>query len=198
MYEPNKGATDIQCLSFQALEAIVGEQAVASHLQQVESIFFAASNTQAFGSSAERDAFKARWLGQYLINNPRETFVAISSSAGQDSPEVVGYLIGDLADPAVNPRYAAMGYLADFANQCDAYPAHLHINMHAAYRNFGIGARLVNLFVNHAAAAGVPGVHVTTNPGSRHVRFYERCGFVERGRTLWRGHGVVLLARRLS
>ena len=66
------------------------------------------------------------------------------------------------------------------------FPAHLHINLAAAFRSQGIGAQLIEAFAGHAKRAGAPGMHAVTGKGMRNVRFYIRCGFTERATALER------------
>ena len=161
-------------------------------LAQVEAIFFEASaNPPARGP--ERDAFRERWLGRYLQG---ETDVLLVALAGEDT--VAGYLVGALADPAQQERFADIGYFrADFAGLTRRFPAHLHINLAPRFRNQGIGAKLIEAFAEIATQAGAPGLHVVTGRAMRNVRFYERCGFVERGSTRRSGRELVFLGRQL-
>lgn len=58
------------------------------------------------------------------------------------------------------------------------YPAHLHVNLDARFRQQGIGQRLVERFLAQARSAGVAGVCAgvrAENAGAR--RFFERLGF---------------------
>jgi GNAT superfamily N-acetyltransferase len=157
---------------------------------QVEAIFFEASS-RTFEQGPEREAFLERWLGRYLGGD--EVFLAL---AGKDA--VAGYLVGALQNPAGQARFDDIGYFkAAFADLCRQYPAHLHINLAPAFRSRGIGARLMEAFAARARAAGAPGMHVVTGSGLRNVRFYQRCGFAERGATTWNGRPIVFLARGL-
>ena len=161
-------------------------------LAQVEAIFFEASaNPPAAGP--ERDDFRERWLGRYLQH---ETDVLLVALAGEDT--VAGYLVGALADPALQARFADIGYFrADFAGLTRRFPAHLHINLARHFRSQGIGARLIEAFAEIARQAGAQGLHVVTGRAMRNVRFYQRCGFVERGSTMWNGRELVFLGRHL-
>jgi GNAT superfamily N-acetyltransferase len=76
--------------------------------------------------------------------------------------------------------------------------AHLHVNLAPAFRNRGLGARLIEAFAARAAAAGAQGVHVVTARSARNVRFYLRCGFAELGASPWNGREAVFLARALG
>jgi GNAT superfamily N-acetyltransferase len=164
--------------------------------RQVEAIFFEAS-ARSFGPGPEREAFRERWLGRYLRGAGDIALVALAGLSGGE--EVAGYLVGAVEDPARQERFADLGYFrADFRPLTARYPAHLHINLAPAYRSRGLGARLIEAFAARAAAAGAAGMHVVTGAGMRNVRFYERCGFAERGRTSWNGHEIVFLARALQ
>jgi GNAT superfamily N-acetyltransferase len=159
---------------------------------QVEAIFFEASG-RTFAPGPERDAFRERWLGRYLDSGGDEVFLAL---VGGDT--VAGYLVGCLHDPAGQARFDDIGYFrADFAQLTRRYPAHLHINLAPAFRSRGIGARQIEAFAAAARAAGAPGMHVITGEGTRNIRFDQRCGFAEVGRTTWNGRPLVFLARSL-
>jgi GNAT superfamily N-acetyltransferase len=160
---------------------------------QVDTIFFEAS-CRTFEPGRERDAFHERWLGRYLHSGSDEVFLALTREH-----TVAGYLVGDVEDPARQARFDDIGYFrAEFASLCRLYPAHLHINLAPAFRSHGIGARLIETFAEKAHAAGAPGMHAVTGEGMRNVRFYQRCGFTERGRTIWNGRPIVFLGRELE
>ena len=89
-------------------------------------------------------------------------------------------------------------FLAGFGALTARYPAQLHINLDAAWRGRGIGAKLVDAFAEMAAAAGAPGVHVVTARGMRNVGFYVANGFLERGAISIDGRELLLLGRDLD
>ena len=66
-----------------------------------------------------------------------------------------------------------------------------------AYRNRGIGARLIKAFGYLARGAGVRGMHIITGADMRNVGFYRRCGFVEQGRVARGARTLVFLGRDL-
>jgi GNAT superfamily N-acetyltransferase len=164
----------------------------ASLMPALDDIFFAASATQSFASAAERTAFRERWLGRYLAHEPQWAYVARDANG-----VVAGYLVGSVEDPRRSGRYGDVGYFLDFANLTESYPAHLHVNLAADYRNRGIGGDLIDAFAGDAARTGAAGMHVVTGAKSRNVRFYERNGFRELGRATYNAHEVVFLGRRL-
>lgn len=140
---------------------------------EIDAIFFEASNTQSFESDAARSAFRERWLGRYLRNNPQFAYLAFSAAR-----EVVGYLVGAIEN-AAQGRTAEDGDIAAFGDVKQRYPAHLHINMAPAYRGAGIGSRLIDTFIVDVKRAGAAGVHVITSAASANVPFYNRNGFSE-------------------
>jgi GNAT superfamily N-acetyltransferase len=158
----------------------------------LDAIFYESSARTDFPSREARTAFRELWLGQYLTHDEHETFVALD-----DAGTVAGYIVGSLADPAGQARYATLGYFAHFAHLTCAYPAHLHINVAAQYRSDGIGARLLAAFVDHIRARSAPGVHVVTGQGMRNVGFYLANGFLQLDTAPWNGRTVVMLGRKL-
>jgi GNAT superfamily N-acetyltransferase len=158
----------------------------------IDAIFFEASGTKSFASMAERRAFRERWLGRYLADEPQWAYLAMDAGGA-----VAGYLVGSLNDPARSERFADIGYFKDFAPLTLEYPAHLHVNLAPSYRNRGIGARLMEAFAADAARAGAKGMHVVTGADARNVGFYKRNGFRELARAKAGAREVVFLARRL-
>jgi ribosomal protein S18 acetylase RimI-like enzyme len=149
---------------------------------EIDAIFFEASNTKSFESDAARADFRERWLGRYLKSEPQFAYLALAAST-----EVVGYLVGSLDDPEPDERFR------DLAKR---FPAHLHVNLAPAFRGLGLGSRLIDTFVADAKQTGAPGVHVVTNATSANVRFYNRNGFFEAGRA-GPNKELVFLGRRL-
>ena len=152
-------------------------------VDQLDAIFFEASNTKSFASETARAAFRERWLGRYLARHPRWAYVALASDG-----TLAGYLVGALDEGSG---------VDDFAQAEQDFPAHLHVNLAPPYRSRGIGADLIEAFSAEVLKAGAKGVHVVTSADARNVRFYERVGFRERARTTVNGRDLVLLGRRL-
>jgi GNAT superfamily N-acetyltransferase len=173
-----------------AIRRMDGGSLLADLAAQVDAIFFEASG-RSFASADERAAFRQRWLGRYLQGG---TDVVLLAQDGAGA--VAGYLVGALEDPAGQERFADIGYFRTaFRALCIRYPAHLHINLAPAFRNCGIGSRLIAAFAGCAARAGAPGMHVVTARSARNVRFYTRCGFAEVGATCWNGRDLVFLGK---
>jgi GNAT superfamily N-acetyltransferase len=159
---------------------------------QVEAIFWETS-ARTFTPGPERDAFRERWLGRYMMGGCDLVLLALFGEK-----TVAGYLVGALENPAEQPRFADIGYFrSDFADLARRFPAHLHINLAPTFRSQGIGARLIETFAGHAKRAGAPGMHVVTGKDMRNVRFYLRCGFNERAIALSNGRKIVFLGREL-
>lgn len=157
----------------------------------IEAIFFESSG-RSFASEPDRLAFRDLWLGQFLERDRDHVFVALAPGG-----HVAGYLIGCWENPAQSARFAGLTYFRDFEQACHSYPGHLHINLDTAYRNRGIGVRLIDAFAGRASAAGIPGIHVVTGASARNARFYERCGFRRIAATTWNDREVVFLGRSL-
>jgi GNAT superfamily N-acetyltransferase len=156
----------------------------------IDVIFFESSNTKTFADEAERTAFRERWLGRYLRREPQWAYLAIASDGS-----VAGYLVGSIGHPA---RIEDAGSFQDFAPFMADYPAHLHVNLAAGFRNRGIGRDLIAAFAADAARASAHGMHVVTAAGARNVGFYERAEFRLLARTLAGGRELVLLGRKLG
>jgi GNAT superfamily N-acetyltransferase len=160
--------------------------------EQVEAIFWQTAR-RSLPPGPERDAFRERWLGRYMQGGSDVVLLALAGRG-----VVAGYLVGALEDPARQPRFDDIAYFrSDFAHLTARFPAHLHINVDARFRSMGVGARLIETFAQHAGDAGAPGIHVVTGKGMRNVRFYSRCGFVERAVASWNGSEIVFLGREI-
>jgi ribosomal protein S18 acetylase RimI-like enzyme len=153
-------------------------------LEQLDAIFFEASNTKTFASEETRATFRERWFGRYLSQHPQWAYVAFT-----DDGQVAGYLVGALDEASA---------VDAFASAAREFPAHLHVNLAPAFRNLGIGRELIAAFGADAGQAGAKGMHVVTSADARNVRFYTRAGFSERARTTVNGSELVFLGRPLE
>jgi ribosomal protein S18 acetylase RimI-like enzyme len=72
----------------------------------------------------------------------------------------------------------------------ERYPAHLHVNVSAAWRGKGLGAALLQTFLQQLREGGVPGVHLnTTSANEAACALYEKLGFQllqSRAMAMWR------------
>ncbi len=161
-------------------------------IEQLDLVFFSSSAKQTFASVDEKAEFRERWLGRYLQHFPQYALVALD-----ERRRVVGYVIGSMSDPARDPLFADIPVLQAFSALTPRYPAQLHVNLDAAWRGQGVGARLVGAFADMARETGAPGVHVVTARGMRNVGFYLANEFVERGATVIDGRELLFLGRDL-
>jgi ribosomal protein S18 acetylase RimI-like enzyme len=79
----------------------------------------------------------------------------------------------------------------------DIYPAHLHINVEAAWRGYKLGQRLMEAYLGQLRGLGIPGVYLdTTSLNEAACRLYEKMGFhlldarPDRFWAKWFGHPV--------
>jgi GNAT superfamily N-acetyltransferase len=159
-------------------------------ISDLDRIFFSSSATQTFESEREKVEFRERWLGRYLKYFPDCTVLALDRER-----RAIGYVIGSLDDPATDPLFADLPFLAAFAALTARYPAQLHINIDEAWRGRGIGAALIGAFADLASEAGAPGIHAVTSRGMRNIGFYLANGFEERGATVMNDRELVFLGR---
>ena len=146
----------------------------ASHLGEIDKIFFVSSAKQDFSSSQEKDSFRERSLGRYIANHRKSFFVALD-----ESDRAVGYLAGCLKDPTQLAHFRDIEYFQTISDICRDYPAHLHVNVAPQCRNHGLGAALVERFALWARLHSVEGIHLVTSSTSRSIPFYRRSGFRE-------------------
>lgn len=159
----------------------------------LDAVFFAASSLKSFASEAARAQFRHRWFGRYLDHDPDFAYIAMTPGG-----DVAGYLVGALDDPALAARFSDIPYFADFKHLTAKFPAHLHVNLAASARGFGVGTALVQRFIEDARRAGAPGVHVVTSQGARNVGFYVRNGLAQAGVAGEPPAARVFLAQRLA
>ncbi len=160
--------------------------------RELDGIFFMSSARQTFADTAEKAAFRERWLGRYLRHFPQLALVALTPER-----RMVGYLVGSLQDPARDPVFADLAFFHRFRDLTARYPAQLHVNLDADWRGRGIGARLVDTFADMARAGSAPGVHVVTARSMRNVGFYLANRFLERGAVVIDGRELLFLGRDL-
>ncbi|MGH1418669.1 MAG: GNAT family N-acetyltransferase [Hyphomicrobiaceae bacterium] len=178
--------------------SIVCVDSVADRLEiseDLDPIFFSASATQSFPSESVKAEFRERWLGRYLTFPADRLYVAKDLGHGG---RVAGYLVGCFQDPAIGSRFDDIGYFRVLKALTAAYPAHLHINFDRAYRNRGLGGKLIDAFASDCVEHGCLGVHVVTGAQSLSRPFYARNGFDHVHQFDWSGQSSVFLGRKLS
>lgn len=171
------------------LEALAAELAP---WPMIEEIFYRSSAVKEFANLHAKRAFFERWIGYYRDFEAERLLLALMPGG-----QVVGYLTGCADSGSAAKLYQDIPYYGLFEDHFEAYPAHLHVNCHPAFRNRGIGSRLVQAFTEAASREGVGGVHVVTEPQARNVAFYRRCGFFYAVTRRWHGRELLLLGQRL-
>ncbi|MBI4570139.1 MAG: GNAT family N-acetyltransferase [Planctomycetes bacterium] len=153
----------------------------------------------------DAESFADMWTGYYTDYEPESCFVAEAQG------RVAGYLVGCLdtakaADPAAvclshvgrrglvfRPGTAGFlwrsawdtvrdrrGYAGRFLDA--RWPAHLHMNLLPEARGGGLGRALMDAFIEHVAAAGVPGIHLETlAENTWAIAFFRAMGFTAFG-----------------
>jgi len=160
--------------------------------REAEAIFWESAATQSFAGQAARAAYRDLWFGRYLDQCASALFIALGSAG-----EVRGYLAGSMisnASPLPGPDYYRLFSGALLA----AYPAHLHVNVKAGWRNAGVGGELVRAFTRHCEAQGSPGLHAVTRAGSPAAAFFTKCGLEPLASAHWHGHDIAFLGRQLN
>ncbi|MEZ5773721.1 MAG: GNAT family N-acetyltransferase [Hyphomicrobiaceae bacterium] len=160
---------------------------------EIDAIFFESAGARSFQSSAEREAFRHRWLDRYVYRYSDDCFVALSP---EGTP--VGYLAGCTENAAELPRFLDIPYFRVFADVAATYPAHLHVNIARSYQRQGIGRRLITAFAEHCRRLGRPGFHVVTAADADNLRFYRRCKLKEVATRTVNGRQLSFLGRRLQ
>jgi ribosomal protein S18 acetylase RimI-like enzyme len=178
----------------------------------------------------DRTLFRLVNVEGYLRFQASNAFVAVDETDGS----IVGYIIGTADSHAYERlfkrrmywRIAARAFLVSWWRHpesfrqilswaftysepatpfFDEYPAHLHINVLPDYQRYGIGGRLIGLFVARMTELGVTGIHLgTSNRNAKALPFYAKHGFtvlVEKPGIFWRGvegHVSVILGKRIG
>ena len=178
-------------------------QAVISQtLRPLRWIIVSDGSTDATDDIVKRYAARHDWIELYRMPERKERHfggkVACVKAGYERLKELPWDVIGSLDDPAKDPLFSDLAFMADFAPLTARYPAQLHVNLDADWRGRGIGSRLVAAFAEAAQRAGCPGVHVVTARGMRNVGFYLANGFRERGATVIDGKELLFLGRDLA
>lgn len=164
----------------------------ATHLDEINNIFFESSAQRNFSSLDEKESFRNRSLGRYITSHINSFFVALDETGS-----VVGYLAGCLENPTNLDHFSDIAYFKDIVDLCERYPAHFHINLTGNYRNRGLGRQLVERFVEYATLHSIEGIHIVTSTYSRSVPFYKRNGFSELRTFPWNSGVAICMGRTL-
>ncbi|ANJ28743.1 GNAT family N-acetyltransferase [Agromyces aureus] len=110
------------------------------------------------------DWWKREWTPGFVSRHPHP---------GPDTGSSPKFTEQELLDAGRKPERMLIAGL-------DAYPAHLHIDLLPELQGQGFGRRLIDTLRDALAERGVPGLHLSMDPGNVGARaFYDRLGFVE-------------------
>ena len=158
-----------------------------------------AAGGDARGRHSTDDLLGDLFAGPYLALEPELAFVL------DDGGQAVGYVLGTADTAAFVAHYAAgwVPYLTarypephaasdrdlldgglhperGLRPELTAYPAHLHIDLLPHAQGRGAGRQLIGTFLDAAAQAGAPAVHLGMDPANARARgFYDHLGFEE-------------------
>lgn len=146
----------------------------ASHLKQIEEIFFLSSSRTTFSSETDKKNFFHLWIDYYLEIQKEQVWLWVNPTTNA----VSAYLMGCFDSQAALSFYAdrLLSYSL-FQDLFTKFPAHLHINSHPLTRGQGLGMKLIDHFKQQCVLHRCVGLHIVTSPQARNVSFYRRCGF---------------------
>lgn len=143
--------------------------------EQVRAIFFSTTTRQHFSDDLERNSFFENWTSYYFDKYPEHFYFAYLKNKPN---EILGYLSGCTdsfeALSFFNDRISSYKIFSEFFLK---YPAHLHINCDPKSQGLGIGAKLVEVFLQDLKLKNIKGIHIVTSGESRNISFYKRLGF---------------------
>jgi GNAT superfamily N-acetyltransferase len=160
----------------------------AGAINAAEAVFWESASTKNFTDEAARSGYRELWFSRYLRHAAGQFLLAVAAEG-----EVIGYLAGALISD--KPPLSGPDYYPLFPPELiQRFPAHLHVNVRADRRGTGIGAALVQAFIEHCHAENSPGLHAVTRAGSRSAAFFRKCGLAPDGEAVWRGRRLSFLA----
>jgi ribosomal protein S18 acetylase RimI-like enzyme len=192
-----------------------------------QAVFRIGADTAFFGAPIEaymddRNAFLDAFYAYYTDLEPEHTWVACANRevvgflAGcvdthihdwQIQRVIVPRLVGNFLRGRYHFGKRSIRYFGgllegllrrEFTNvDLEVYPAHLHINVDAAWRGHKLGQRLMEAYLRQLRSLGIPGVYLdTTSLNEIACRLYEKMGFrlldarLDRFWAKWFGHPV--------
>jgi hypothetical protein len=99
----------------------------------IETISFAAAGWT-FASEREREAFRERWLGRYLVHFPEHVILALDRHG-----DVVGYIVGAHTDPAQDRLFSDVRFFSGLCGGNKAFsstPAYQRRARVSRFRNW--------------------------------------------------------------
>ncbi|MCT4642673.1 MAG: GNAT family N-acetyltransferase [Bacteriovoracaceae bacterium] len=142
-----------------------------SYYEQVCEIFFETSSVKTFSSLEQKDAFRKKYLDDYLNRFEEFCFVALKDN------QVIGYVICCPMTILDKNLLSVFSYYEDKEEFVAQYPAHLHINLSAHARGMGLGAKLMYFLFSKLKKNGVNALHVFTNSKHPSFNFYLKYKF---------------------
>ena len=164
----------------------------APALTALREIFFESSSRTVFSSESERGGFFRRWTAFYVEQCPGDVWLWRDSGG-----DFAGYLTGCRSSAEAGPLFTDVPGYAVFQSGFVDFPAHFHVNCRADRRGLGLGARLVECFIEDCRDAGLAGVHLVTAPEARNVGFYQRLGFTVRQSRPFGSRSLLFMGRCL-
>lgn len=160
---------------------------------KIREIFFLSADPKNISDDqAKNDAFFTKWTGYYFSYEPEWILLA------WDGPKLLGYMmIGSNSRKALayydskNPSYRL------FADQFEAYPAHLHMNFHPSARGQGTGSFLIEDACARLKKKNIKGLHLITSPDQRNVGFYRKNAFDFELKREWKGYPLLFMGRKI-
>ncbi len=171
-------------------------------------VFCIAADTAYFGEPVEafledRNVFLDAFYAYYTDLEPEHAWVACAdgevvgfltgcTDGHLHQKGMAGVIVPRMAGKLVRGRYRlgkkTCAYLAGLLGNLLSgaslhtdeaqYPAHLHVNLAAAWRGHGLGKRLIEAYLGQLQSLGVCGVHLhTTSRNEAACRMYENAGF---------------------
>jgi GNAT superfamily N-acetyltransferase len=168
------------------IEIICGKDTGLFNLKSVEEIFFEASHKKEFSSEASKKSFFHLWCGQYLENFPEHFLLAKKENV------ILGYCCAHPDSVKALADFKVPGQ-SIFIEQFSEFPVHLHINCHEKSRGMGVG----RLLIEAQAKRFRIGMHIVTDPKADNYGFYKALGFKHEVESSFKGHGLLLMGRKL-
>ena len=140
-----------------------------------------------FSSEEARAKFLYKYFTMY-----HEKFTEFSLFAKRGN-QVLGYCLG--APITDSSFYSEQPHLEIFNDLYEAFPAHLHINLHPDSQSLGIGKLLIEKWEELAKNHGAVGMHIMTGVDARNKSFYLRQGFDHEIVRSFKGHPILFMGK---
>lgn len=162
-----------------------GKTLDAKVLEDIQEIFFEASNKKDFSSKEDKDRFFNLWCGQYLKNYPEHFLMAFQNK------KLLGYCCAHPNSILALEEFKVPGQDC-FKEEFKNFPVHLHINCHEKSRGLGIGRLLIEAQVRSFSC----GIHIITDKKADNYGFYKALGFNHEVESSFKGHSLLFMGRK--